>query len=128
FFPLSGIQRNCTLRNQGMPFGPQYSFVFGNTSGSTNTLQFWPAPKCPNSPYACRRRNVVWPASAPVPNNSNSNFVISSPYLVGVDDLTPKRDCLTLKYAFPLGANSSLKAGSFTGRTVSNQSGWACLN
>ena len=74
FFPLRGIQRNCTLRNQAIPFGPQYSFVFGNTSGSTKVLQFWPAPNWPNSPYACRKRKVVCPASTPVPNNSNSNY------------------------------------------------------
>src|SRR5262245_49520387 len=105
FFPLIGIHRNCTLRNHAMPFGPQYSFVLGKTSGSTNALQYWPAPKWPNSPQAWRKRKVVWPASTPVPNNSNSKIVFSSPYLVGVVDLAPKRVCLTLKYALPLGAN-----------------------
>ena len=45
--PWIGIQRNCTLRKNTMPFGPQYSSEFGNTSMSMNGLQVWPAPNCP---------------------------------------------------------------------------------
>ena len=42
-----GVQRSCTLRKNTMPFGPQYSTEFGNTSGSMNGLQVWPAPNLP---------------------------------------------------------------------------------
>ena len=43
---LTGVQRTWTLRKNTMPVGPQYSRVFGNTSGSMNGLQVWPAPNC----------------------------------------------------------------------------------
>ena len=48
--PWIGIQRSCTLRKNTMPFGPQYSSEFGNTSMSMNGLQVWPAPNWPSSP------------------------------------------------------------------------------
>ena len=76
---MSGIQRAWTFRKNTMPFGPQYSIELGKTSGSMNGLHVWPAPKWPSSPYACRSRNVVWPASTPVPKSSYSNTVLSSP-------------------------------------------------
>ena len=41
-----GVQRSWTLRKNTIPFGPQYSIEFGNTSGSMNGLQVWPAPNC----------------------------------------------------------------------------------
>src|SRR5688572_30452938 len=107
-----------------MPFGPQYSIEFGNTSMSMNGLQVWPAPNLPSSPQACRRRNVVWPASTPVPNSSNSKIVRSSPACVGVKLLTPSRLCRTPANQLPSGANSSSNEGSFVGLTTSNQSGW----
>ncbi len=66
-----------------MPFGPQYSIELGKTSGSMNGLQVCPAPICPSSPQAWRRRKVVCPASAPTPNSSNSKIVLSSPSFVG---------------------------------------------
>src|SRR6188472_1088291 len=88
---LIGVHRTWTFRYQASPVGPQYSSELGNASGSVNGLQYWPAPKLPNSPHACRSRNVVWPESTPVPNNSNSKVVFSSPRLVGVDVLTPNR-------------------------------------
>ena len=44
---------------------------------------------------AWRSRNVVWPESTPVPNNSNSKIVLRSPRVVGVDVLNPSRLCLT---------------------------------
>ena len=86
-----GVQRSCTFRKNTMPFGPQYSMEFGNTSGSMKGLQVWPAPICPSSPQAWRRRNVVCPASTPVPNSSNSKMVLTSPTSVGMKPLTPRR-------------------------------------
>jgi len=89
--PLIGIQRTWTFRKSGMPVGPQYSSELGNTSMSMNGLQVWPAPTCPNSPQAWRKRNVVWPASTPVPNSSNSKIVLISPTSVGMKPFTPRR-------------------------------------
>ena len=89
--PDQGVQRSCTLRKNTMPFGPQYSTEFGKTSMSMNGLQVWPAPTWPSSPQAWRRRNVVWPASTPVPNSSNSKMVLISPTSVGMKPLTPRR-------------------------------------
>src|SRR4030095_6838039 len=106
-----------------MPVGPQYSTELGNTSISINGLQYCPAPKCPNWPYAWRKRMVVWPASTPVPNISNSNCVKSFPTGVGKVDFTPSLDCLTLAKKLPSGANSSSNDGSFVGLTTSYQSG-----
>ena len=70
---LNGSQNTCTLRKNSMPFGPQYSRMFGKTSTSMNWLLVWPAPNCFHWPHAWRRRIVVWPASTPTPNMSNSN-------------------------------------------------------
>ena len=47
---VNGIQRTCKLRKKTIPFGPQYSSEFGNTSMSMNGLHVWPAPNWPNSP------------------------------------------------------------------------------
>ena len=96
-----GIHRTWTLRKKTMPVGPQYSSEFGKTSGSMNGLQVWPAPNAPSSPYAWRRRNVVWPESTPVPNSSNSNCVFSSPSGVGDDVFTPNRLCRTPAKVLP---------------------------
>ena len=96
-------------------------------SGSVNGLQYWPAANWPNSPQAWRSRNVVWPESTPVPNNSNSKMVFKSPRLVGVVVLTPSRLCRTpekVRLFFP---NSSRTDGSLVTRKVSYQSGWICL-
>lgn len=111
--PRTGTHRTCTLRKNTMPGGPQYSRVFGNTSMSINGLQVCPAPNGPSSPYAWRKRKVVWPASTPVPNSSNSKMVFSSPRSVSVDDLTPKRVCLTLAKVLPLGPYSPGYAGNW---------------
>src|SRR4029453_11741560 len=124
---IAGVQRNWTLRYHARPVGPQYSSELGNASGSVNGLQYWPAPNWPSSPQAWRSRNVVWPESTPVPNNSNSKMVLSSPRLVGVDVLTPRRLCLTpakLLWSLP---NSPSNVGSLVTRKVSNQSGWIDL-
>src|SRR5215470_13250931 len=121
--PFIGIQRNCTFRNQTIPFGPQYSSSFGKMSGSMKVLQYCPAPKSPSSPQACRNRNVVWPASSPTPNNSNSKTVFNSPYLVGVYVLTPNRVCRTLSQKCLSSPNSPANDGNLVGRTTSNQSG-----
>ena len=86
-----GVQRSCTFRKNTIPFGPQYSIEFGKTSGSMNGLQVWPAPNWPSSPQAWRRRNVVCPASTPVPNSSNSKIVLISPTSVGMKPFTPSR-------------------------------------
>ena len=86
-----GVQRSCTFRKKTMPFGPQYSTEFGKTSMSMNGLQVWPAPTWPSSPQAWRRRNVVWPASTPVPKSSNSKIVLISPASVGMKPFTPRR-------------------------------------
>ncbi len=92
-----------------------------------NGLHVWPAPNAPNSPYAWRSRNVVWPESTPVPNNSNSNCVFSSPSAVGDEVLTPKRVCRTPANQLPSLPYSSVNEGSFDTRIVSNQSGFICL-
>src|SRR5580704_11152507 len=120
---LIGVHRNCTFLKNTIPLGPQYSIEFGKTSGSINGLQLCPTPKWPSSPHACRSRNVVCPASTPVPKSSNSKIVFRSPNEVGVDDLTPNLVCRTLKKACPFGPNSFAKAGNFVGRTTSNQFG-----
>jgi hypothetical protein len=91
FSLLHGVQRTWTLRKKTIPFGPQYSIEFGNTSMSMNGLQYWPAPNWPSSPQAWRRRNVVWPASTPVPKSSNSKMVLTSPTSVGMKPFTPSR-------------------------------------
>src|SRR4029453_3621583 len=120
---LIGVHRSWTLRYHGMPVGPQYSSELGYTSGAGKGLQYWPAPKVPSSPQACRSRNVVCPESTPVPNSSNSKIVFSSPRSVGVDVLNPSRLCRTPAKVLSSQQNSSLKDGSFVTRKVSNQSG-----
>src|SRR3982751_2209224 len=124
---LIGVQRTWTLRNHARPVGPQYSSELGKASGSVNGLQYWPAPKVPTSPHAWRRRKVVWPASTPVPNSSNSKIVFRSPNAVGVEDLTPNRVCRTPANTFPPGLNSPLNDGNWVGRSTSNQFGFSCL-
>src|SRR4051794_5034608 len=104
-----------------MPCGPQYSRELGNTLISINGLSVCPAPNCPTSPYACRKRNVVCPASTPTPNISNSNLVFNSPRLVGVDDFTPKRLCRTPANVLLYLPNSPGNDGNLVGRIVSNQ-------
>ena len=86
-----GVQRAWTLRKNTIPVGPQYSIEFGNTSGSMNGLQVWPAPNAPSSPQAWRSRKVVCPASTPVPKSSNSKMVLTSPTSVGMKPFTPSR-------------------------------------
>ena len=125
--PLTGVQRTCTLRKNTIPVGPQYSSEFGKTSGSMNGLSVWPAPNAPSSPQAWRRRIVVWPASTPVPNMSNSNLVFSSPRSVGDDVLTPKRVWRTPAKVLLSLPNCSLDEGSLVTRIVSNQFGSICL-
>ncbi len=118
-----GVQRTCTFRKKTIPFGPQYSTEFGNTSGSMNGLQVWPAPNAPSSPQAWRRRNVVCPASTPVPKSSNSKIVLTSPTSVGMKPFTPSRLWRTPKKVWPSSPYWFSKAGSLVGRSTSNQFG-----
>src|SRR4029453_12507169 len=110
-----------------MPVGPQYSSELGNTSGSINGLHVCPAPNFPNSPYACRSRNVVCPSSTPTPNNSNSNKVFSAPIGVGESVLTPKRVWRTPAKVLLFLPNSPVKEGNLVILRVSNQSGLIVL-
>ena len=68
---------------------------------------------------------MVWPASTPVPNRSNSNLKLSgmppSPR-VGIVPFTPKRLCLTLTLAWPSSPQAPSKQ-IFEGRNASSQSG-----
>src|SRR5215471_21064698 len=121
--PLRGIHRTCTFLKKTMPVGPQYSSELGNTSGSINGLQVCPAPNCPNSPYACLKRNVVCPSSTPTPNSSNSKVVFSSPRLVCVELLAPKRVCRTPANVLWSWPYSPSNEGSLVTRMVSNQFG-----
>src|SRR4029078_9213750 len=124
---LIGVQRSWTLRYQARPVGPQYSSEFGNTSGSVNGLQYLPAPKAPTQHQAWRSRNVVWPESTPVPNNSNSKIVFRSPRSVGVVDFTPKRLCRTPANVLWFSPNCFSNDGSLVTRSVSDQFGLICL-
>ncbi len=62
---------------------------------------------------------VVWPASAPTPNRSNSNFVVSSPLEVGMKPLKPRRDWRMLKMVSP----SAPQPGSVPVEAVHRDSG-----
>ena len=90
---------------------------------SMKGLQVWPAPTWPSSPQACRRRNVVWPASTPVPKSSNSKMVLISPALGGDEALHAERLWRTPAKKWPSSPNSFSNAGSLVGRSTSNQSG-----
>src|SRR4029079_8924655 len=124
---LIGVHRTWTLRYHAMPVGPQYSSEFGKMSGSVNGLQYWPAPNCPSSPHAWRRRNVVCPSSTPVPNSSNSKIVFKSPCEVGGEDLKPRRLWRTPANVLLSSPNSSSTFGSLVNRRVSYQLGLICL-
>ena len=47
-----GVHRIWTLRKKTIPFGPQYSTVFGKTSPSMKTLFVWPMRNRPSAPQA----------------------------------------------------------------------------
>ena len=88
-----------------------------------NGLQVWPAPNWPSSPQAWRRRNVVCPASTPVPNSSNSKIVLISPTSVGMKPFTPRRLWRTPAKKRPSSPYSFSYDGSLVGRRTSNQFG-----
>ena len=50
--PWIGIHASWTLRKNTMPFGPQYSIEFGNTSMSMKGDHVWPARSVFQSPTA----------------------------------------------------------------------------
>jgi hypothetical protein len=62
-----------------------------------------------------------------VPNISNSNWVFSSPSVVGDDVRTPKRDWRTLANVRLSSPNCLSNDGSLVTRMVSNQSGSICF-
>ncbi len=109
-----------------MPLGPQYSSAIGETLPSMKTVLVCPARNGPSSPQACRRWKFVSPGSGLTPKRSNSNCVLISPSPVGSHALTPKREGRTPAQKLPFSPNSFGNAGSFVGRSTSNQSGLTC--
>src|SRR5579863_6781892 len=107
--------------------------MLGNTSSSMNRLEVWPTRNGPHEPQACCRWNMVSPALAPIPYRSNSNWVLTSPSVVGRKPLTPNLDCRTLKVVNPFVPQpaSVPTGGQFTGilegRKAADQVGSICL-